>query len=131
MNNLIYDRTQQDIIKRTAKGYYNYTDLNRIEAWCEYLSNTLNSYAYPVHIKIKTDWTIFNFPIQSEMERIRSNIRTLKNAFFSFTKIPENLEKMTFIKANDIEKILYEINTLIENMISQFFYCGEIYSGEV
>ena len=131
MDKLIYNRTQQDIIKRTVKGYYNYTDLNRIETWCEYLSNTLNSYAYPVHIKIKTDWTIFDFPIQSEMERIRTNISTLKNAYFSFTQIPENLEYMTWQKANEIEKILFEINTLIENMISQFFYCGEIYSGEV
>ena len=131
MDNLIYDRTQMDLTNLTSKAYYNYTDLNRIEHWCEYLSKILNNYNYFVNISIKTNWTMLDLPTQSEMERIRENVNRLKEADFSFTQIPENLEYMTWQKANDIENILYEIDTLLKNMISQFYHCGEIYSGEV
>lgn len=131
MNDLIFDRTQSDITNLTSKGFYNYDDLNRIEQWCKYIAELLNSYGYFVSIATKTNWTMLNLPTQSEMERIRTNINTLQQAYFSFTQIPENLEYMTWQKANDVEKILHEIDTLISNMISQFYYSNELFSGEV
>lgn len=131
MENLIYDRSNSDLLNKTSKGHYNVSDLNRVEEWCEYLTNLLTSYSYKVDIQVKKNWQRSDFPTSSEMERIRQNINRLKEAYFSFTQIPENLEYMTIEKANDIEKILFEIDTLLNNMISQFNYCGEIYSGEV
>lgn len=139
MDNLIYDRTQEDVLyalnnpssENFLKGAYNYTDLNRIENWCTYIADILNSYNYPVKVTVKTNWNMTDFPTKFDMERIRQNINRLQQAYFSFTQIPQNLEYMTWRKANDIEKILYEINTLLNNMISQFYYCGELFSGEV
>lgn len=131
MENLIYDRSNSDLLNKTSKGHYNVSDLNRVEEWCEYLANLLTSYSYKVDIQVKKNWQRPDFPTSSEMERIRQNINRLKEAYFSFTQIPENLEYMTIEKANDIEKILFEIDTLLNNMISQFNYCGEINSGEV
>ena len=116
MDKLIFDRTQLDIDNDTEKGNYNYTDLNRIEEWCEYLANLLTSYSYPVSIQVKKNWNMSDFPTSSEMERIRQNVNGLKEAYFSFTQIPENLEYMTFEKANDIEKILYEIDKILKHM---------------
>ena len=130
MDNLIYDRTQLDTINLTSKGYYNYTDLNRIEQWCEYLSEILNNYNYFVNIVTKTNWTMLDLPKQSEMERIRVNINTLQKAYFSFTQIPENLEYMNWQKANDIEKILYEIDKIIKYMENNFVYCGVARCGQ-
>ena len=130
MNNLIYDRTEEDLINLTKKAFYNYDDLNRIEEWCEYLAQKLNSYSYLVSITTKTDWTMFDFPTQNEIERIRTNINKLQQAYFSFTKIPKTLDNMTIEKANDVERILFEVNDVIEKMIAQFFYCRELYSGE-
>lgn len=131
MENLIYDRSNSDLLNKTSKGHYNVSDLNRVEEWCEYLANLLTSYSYKVDIQVKKNWQRPDFPTGSEMERIRQNINRLKEAYFSFTQIPENLEYMTIEKANDIEKILFEIDTLLNNVISQFNYCGEINSGEV
>ena len=113
MDNLIYDRTQSDVIyalnnpssENFLKGAYNYSDLNRVEEWCLYIANILNSYNYSVSIITKTNWSMSDFPTSQELERIRSNINTLKQAYFSFTQIPQNLEYMTWRKANDIEKI--------------------------
>lgn len=124
MDNLIFDRTQQDIIDLTSKAYYNNTDLNRIEKWCEYLANILNEYSYPISITIKKDWQIFDLPTQSEIDRIRENINTLKQVYFSFTAVPKSLDYMTWQKANDIEKILYEIDKILKHMENNFIYCG-------
>lgn len=121
MDELIYDRTEQDVeyakthqsSEDFLKGAYNYTDLNRIESWCEYLKTELNKAGYTTNITTKTDWNMAGFPMQSQLERIRSNISTLKNAFYSYTNVPTNLNNMTYKKANDIEKILEEMHNMM------------------
>lgn len=130
MENLIFDRTQNDLEQKTPKGYYNYTDLNRIEAWCEYLANLLTSYSYPVSIAIKKDWTMSDLPNANDMERIRGNVNGIKTAFHAYTDVPENLNYMTIEKANDIEKILSELDFLTKNMISSFRYSNTFNTGE-
>lgn len=137
--NLIYDRTEEDVeyaknnqdSSDNLKGAYNYTDLNRIEEWTSDIGSLLNSYGYHVSITTKTDWLETDFPTKAQMKRIRDNVSTLKNAFIAYTNVPENLEKMTYTKANQIEKVLEEIYLLIGNMETSFWYSGEINSGEV
>ncbi|MBQ8298669.1 MAG: hypothetical protein IJX99_02195 [Clostridia bacterium] len=130
MDSLIFDRTQSDITNLTSKGYYNHTDLNRIEQWCNYLAGVLNNYNYIVNITTKTNWTMLDLPTQSKIERIRKNINTLKQAYFSFTKIPSNLDYMTCQKANDIEKILHEIDYILMWMENNFVYSGVANCGQ-
>lgn len=130
MENLIFDRTQNDLEQKTPKSYYNYTDLNRVETWCEYLSNLLNSYSYPVYISIKKNWNMSDLPNTTDMERIRNNVGKIKTAFHAYTDAPENLNYMTIEKANAIEKILSEIDFLIKNMISCFRYSNTFNAGE-
>lgn len=130
MENLIFDRTKNDVEQGTSKGYYNYTDLNRVEAWCEYLANLLTSYSYPVSITIKKDWAMTDLPNVNDMERIRSNVDKIKIAFHAYTDVPENLNYMTIEKANAIEKILNEIDSLSKNMISCFRYSNTFNAGE-
>lgn len=130
MENLIFDRTQNDLEQKTPKGCYNYTDLNRVETWCEYLANLLNSYSYPVSVTIKKNWNMSDLPNTTDMERIRSNVDKIKTAFHAYTDVPENLNYMTIEKANAIEKILSEIDFLIKNMISCFRYSNTFNAGE-
>ena len=124
MEKLIFDRTQTDLINDTSKGRYDSTDLNRVEKWCKYLTETLTEYGYKLEISTKTDWVDTDYPYNAEMNRIWSNVNTLKNAYFSFTKMPENFNKIGIEKANAIEKILAEINELIGNMVQTFVYSG-------
>lgn len=130
MEELIFDRTQLDIINKTSKGYYNYIDLNRIETWCKYLAEILNNYNYCVNIITKNDWTMLDFPTEAEMARIQQNVNTLKQAYFSFTQIPKNLEYMTWQKANDIEKFLFEIDKILKHMENNFIYSGVANCGQ-
>lgn len=131
MENLIFDRTQEDVDNLTNKGKYRYTDLNRVEQWCEYLANELTNYSYLVSIVTKTNWTMNDRATPLEMERIRSNVAKIKEAYLSFSSVPDSLEYMTIQKANDIEKVLYEIDGLLDKMPSTFYYSGEKYCGEV
>lgn len=130
MENLIFDRTQNDLEQKTPKSYYNYTDLNRVETWCEYLANLLTSYSYPVSISIKKNWAMSDLPNVNDIERIRSNVNAIKTVFHAYTDVPENLNYMTIEKANDIEKILSELDFLTKNMISSFRYSNTFNSGE-
>ena len=139
MEKLIYDRTQMDVDLDTPKGNYNFSDLNRVEKWCEYLSDLLNKYLYNNIIYVKTDWkmpelmTAQNSPTVSQMERIRTNLIALRNAYFTFTttpSTPDDLDFMTFQKANDVEKIIFDIDKVLEFMENNFIFCGVPNGGQ-
>ena len=71
-----------------------------------------------------------DYPTAIEMERIRNNVNTLKKAYFSFAEIPENLDYITWQKANDIERILYEIDKILKHMENNFVYAGVARCGQ-
>lgn len=133
--NLIYDRTTKDLYDKADKAYYNASDLNRVETATEYIAKLLKLYSYfKSDLVCKKDWLMSDFPTSSEMERYLTNIHLLIDSFYikkDTPSLPTNMNYLDIKKANNIEKVLYDLNNLIENMISQFNYCGEIYSGEV
>ena len=45
--------------------------------------------------------------------------------------VPADMEYLSYDEANAIEKILIDMETLINNMMTAWFYCGEIECGEV
>lgn len=130
---LIYDRTQSDVDNRTTKGYHNYTDLNRIETACKELAEILTSYGYPVYITTKINWAMTDRRTESEMERIRKNIKSLKDTYYmakNTPALPSTINPITWQKANAIEKILYDIDLLIRGMKQVFVYTGVAGCGQ-
>ena len=83
-------------------------------------------------IWIKSNWNYNNFPRKSQTEELRQNLIKLSNAITIAPdlKIPSNLEKMTIAKANEIEKILKSMWTLLHNIQESYKYCGEYIAGE-
>ena len=133
--NLIYDRTTKDLYDKADKAYYNASDLNRVETATEYIAKLLKLYSYfKSDLVCKKDWLMSDFPTENEMNRYLSNIQKLIDSFYlkeDSPSLPKSMNYLDIKKANNIEKVLYDLNNLIENMISQFNYCGEIYAGEV
>ncbi len=129
---LVYDRASSDVVNKTSKGYYNISDLNRVEGWCGYLAKLFTLYGYPVHITTKTNWSVTDFPYSSEMERIRSNVEKVKQVYCSYLAtplVPTTLNRIDIEKANAIEKILFNIDELMNKMVAEFrksgtFNCG-------
>lgn len=112
---LVTDRTAQDVANRTAKGCIAYTDLNRVETACRELADILL-----VDIETKTNWNIRDFRTDSDMQRIRSNIEKLRNAYFvkpTTPATPRRIEYQSISEANNIEQILADIYEMYESSL--------------
>ena len=152
---LITDRTAQDVqqvlelIKKPIeswtdaekewwysgpKGAYNSADLNRVEAAVDYVAKRLIPTGYIMEYEVRTDWKMSDFPSASEMDRFLDNVRKIRAGLvtgYVFPNVPENMEKFDYQKANDIEKILVLVDSIIDNVLSSYYYSGELFSGEV
>lgn len=96
-----------------GSGQYNASDLNRVESWCRYLADELNRVGYNITITTKTDWVQTDMRTASAMERIRKNILKLMTGYHYISKIYSTAEKFDYIKANNWEKILFEIFNML------------------
>ena len=43
---------------------------------------------------------------------------------------PETMRALNYVKANNIERILQDLDTLITNMAQAWFFSGDLYAGE-
>ena len=125
MDNLIFDRLRSDVDTALSnpentsflKGAYNYTDLNRVEEWCDFLQTILRYYGYKEELVIKKDWNLRDYPTRKQIDRIRSNIDSLKDYCYALsteTIIYDN--SLDYEKANVLEKILFDIDKYIKDM---------------
>lgn len=85
----------------TAQEFWNYSDLNRVEEWTQYLCDRLNTYGYGVKIAPKT-WSIGEYPTPTQLKRIRSNINALQDVWFA---VPEWRELMAAHRPDGRETI--------------------------
>ena len=100
MDKLIYDRLKSDVDTALnnpenvsfLKGSYNYTDLNRVEEWCDFLQTVLRYYGYKEELVIKKDWNLRDYPTRKQIDRL------------------------DYEKANILEKILFDIDKYIKDM---------------
>lgn len=133
---LIIDRTLSDVNNLRTKGNYNATDLNRVEKWCKYLMELLSEYGYYVSIVTKTDWEIGlgKDRMFSEITRIKTNIQKLKDAFYVLPTTPEVPSvtdvSINYIKANNIEKILKDMEYLAFQIDKSLRYADFMYAGD-
>lgn len=131
---LITDRTEDDVAKGTPKGYYNAEDLNRVGAAMEYLQGRFQSYGFEIHISPKVDWTMDALPRFADMKKYLDEVEILRQQIAVYQTTPETPPDMQFLtweEANDIEKILQDIDMLLSFMVQAWFYCGDLYSGEL
>lgn len=130
---LITDRTAADVASGTDKGYYNATDLNRVGAAVKYIAERFTVYGYAVEVSPKTDWSESDTPTASQMETYRLNIAHLRAVIAimaSTPETPETMRALNYVKANNIERILQDLDTLITNMEQAWFFSGDLYAGE-
>lgn len=111
---LITDRTQADVTNRRPKAFIAYNDLNRVEEACRILAER-----FVISITTKTNWAMSDFRTETDMERIRKNINSLRNAFFvrdSTPATPSKIKYQNIEEANNIETILQDMNILWESI---------------
>lgn len=140
LDTLITDRTQADAEERnrlaakdfdkftaaekeywmgSVKGAYTATDLNRVGRAMAYIAEAFNEAGYTVNISPKTDWTMNDTLTSSDVADYLDNLSVLREAFTVMQGTPEvpgSLENMTVETANDIERILSNIGTVLNQI---------------
>lgn len=118
LDSLIWDRVQEDVDNLTKKAYIDYDDLNRVERAVKWVSHVLNRYGYSNVTHNRFNWQMNDFRTDADMERLRNNINAIRAAYYTPDNTPLTPSKITYTsiyQANAIEKIIYDLGTLIEN----------------
>lgn len=154
--NLITDRTRSDVTRVSylaarvsagtateaektewasdLKGAYNASDLNRVGAAVAYVAGRLNGYGYAVTVNPKQDWTGSDIPTAGQMAAYLQDVAALRGAIAvmaSTPPTPDSASGLTWREANDIEKILLDVDELLTRMAAAWFYSGDLFAGEV
>ena len=131
---LITDRTAEDVRIGNAKGKYGAEDLNRVGNAINYVSARLRSCGNLVQAFPKTDWERKDIPTEEQMEWYLDQVRSIRNALALYQTtplVPADMVDLTHTEANNIERILLDVDALISNMVSAYFYSGDLYGGEL
>ena len=149
---MIFDRTQNDVdtaiilrdtkvknfeelteteIAMLEKGTLTINTLNRIEAKQDELKNLFNDMGYwntPITNKTWGENDIFNV---NEFQRILDNTDVLRQAFFVYNATPNTPPiSYHYNDINALEKILYDLDVMINDVKSHYRECGTFESGE-
>lgn len=122
------------ITTRAEPGAYGKTDLNRVASAMSYLSQRFASAGYSVPVSSPTDWANGDIPRKDDLDTYLDDLRRIRAALAVMDTTPsepESMDYLTWAKANDIEKILVDVDDALGRLLLSPFYSGEIYSGEV
>lgn len=153
--NFVYDRTQEDVdrvkylTKRYLKGEiteeeklewskgihggsgpkgaFNLSDIKRNENNCMVIGKLV-----VISVNVK-EWEYGDIPRVSDYQRIKNNVKKIKDALMVLSDTPEIPENPlnTFQKWNDIEQILHDVYSIYVRLKNSYYYCGaEMYAGE-
>ena len=134
ISTLVTDRTLADVTARNDKGPYNATDLNRVGEAMKYLSERFYRYGYSAEISPKLDWTIEDIPTVEQMANYIKDLSTLRGVYAvleTTPQVPDDMNKLTYQEANDIEQILVDLDLVVKHIIAAWYYSGDLFSGEV
>ena len=149
---MIFDRTQNDVdtairlrkekvqtfqelseneVATLEKGTLTINTLNRIEEKQEDLKGILNDMGYwntPITNKVWGENDIFNVV---DFRRILDNTNVLRQAFFVYKGTP-NTPPISYYwdDINALEKILYDLDVMINDIKSNYRECGTFECGE-
>lgn len=124
------------------RGAYNAADLNRVGEAIEYIADLFGGFGFPIEIEPKTDWDIDDIPISQDLETYLSNVVAIRammsnipvypSGWQSPPDTPETMQHLTYEQANDIERILTDINDLLvwvsNNLV--WVFARDVYAGE-
>lgn len=116
------------------KGSYNAADLNRVEEAVDFVARRLIPTGYIMDYTVKTTWQKSEYMSPDDVKRYLGNIQKIRDGLvtgYEFPEVPTDLNGLTTEEANNIEKILVLVNSIIDNVLSGYYYSGDLYAGEV
>ena len=119
-------------IATLEKGFLTINTLNRIEKKQTELKNLFNSIGY-YNVEVDNrQWTYTDYFLPSDFARILINLENLKKAFFVYSATPivpdDNYRRYQTLNA--VEKILFDLDVMINDIKSNYRECGNFQCGE-
>ena len=130
---LITDRAQSDVDNGTAKGFYNRTDLERIQLAIPKIKQSMEDIGITPPTTVTVNWSSDWSFTAANIETLRQNVVALKAAYQTrpgTPATPATLDYPTWQKANDLEKILEDIWTMLEGAKNAWWHSGMHWSGQ-
>ena len=122
------------ITDRTRGDYYNITDLNRVGQAMRYVAARLRACGFDVVVTPRTDWVWTDRATPAAAKRYLNNLRKIRKALVLFVgtpDVPDGKRPFTAEEANDIEKILIDVEDMVQRTMWCWYFCGDLYAGEV
>lgn len=119
------------------RGAYGPSDLNRVQDKVIELRSRLIANGVPVpplQPPRESYWGVNKTFYAPDILTYLENVAILSGAYYVLPGTPQtpNMDDwIDYICANNIEKILVDIEVLLDGMISMFFYAAEISSGDL
>ena len=114
IDELIFDRTNDNLVEGDPKGKYDYEDYNRVGQAVNFLVSEIGG----MSIVAKTDWTNTSIPRSSDMNTYRSNVQTILDVLELPNALPTTNDNiLTILGANQIEKALYDAHNTVINIM--------------
>lgn len=122
----------EEELEHLQKGTFNYEDLNRIEEKQSELKNLFNDIGYwNTSFVNKTDWVTTDIFTRTDFQRILDNHAKLREAFFTYSTTPKTPDISFYYEdINSLEKILYDLDIMINDVKSYYRECGNYYCGQ-
>lgn len=122
---LITDRTEQDVATGTKKGFYNVSDIQRINSYIEYLSGVLG-----LNLTV-TDVFLGQALTRAQIDDIISNVNSIRAAWYVASDTPQTpiAVNWDYVKANNIEKILQALDEFYQSTQIDKLYSGTFRAG--
>lgn len=131
------DSERAEWLSDSMNGSYHKGDLNRVGEALNYLRDRLETAGYMKYqtmFTARTNWTVSSIPTAEDLTyylKAVSNIREAMAQFESTPPAPTDTGALSIEDANNIEKILIDVEILINNMLASRVYCGDITAGEI
>lgn len=122
---LITDRTTQDVATGTKKGFYNVSDIQRINSYIQYLSDVLGLNLTVTNVSLGQALT------RTQMQSIIDNVNAIRAVWYvaSDTPITPIAVNWDYVKANNIEKILKALDEFYQSVQIDKLYSGTFRAG--
>lgn len=126
LTGMVYDRTQADVDARDAKGFWNASDLNRVEAKMKEVADYLG-----LSVNYKT-WAVGDLVYLSDVNSILSDISKLRIAWRVASDCPSvpSPNGFDYRSANAIERILSDLDDFVISARTDFLYSDQAFSGQ-
>lgn len=122
------------ITNRKPGGFYNADDLNRVGEAMYYIAERLRACGWDIEVNPRTDWEWTDRVNPAAAKKYLRNLRKIRETLVLFQttpQVPSGARPFNTQEANDIEKILVDVESMVELTMASWYYCGELYAGEV